>query len=261
MTNFCLLSLIVYGVVVLIQVIQRRVLVGRWTWYFSGWRIPPVLGLTEGVFAFSFDDGEHQWLSSDFGKFVRSWTWQFLTSSQCLFTFWKSSSHGIFLWLRKLLEDHELIITESLADMLLEVFSWSRQTVVSLLFNIIDEKFLHIVTTNTYTILLICLTALLSKGISQIVRERRWQFSTLVFAWIVSKSLGGVEEGSAYSLVLFLSKKIISVIGDLFVEGLMQWEALALGEDEHLFGGGVVDRSVVFVWHFVLIIKDSRTLR
>lgn len=231
--DFCLLGLVVHRVVVLIQVVQRRVLVRRGSRDFSGWRIPSVLGLAETVLALSLDRREYQCLTSDFGILVRSRSWQFLASRQSLLTFWKLSSHGIFLRLRKLLEYHELIVTKFLAADFLEVIAWSGQTLVSLLLYIINENFLHVITTNANAILLICLTALLSESISQIVRKRRWQFSLFFLVWVVTEPLRRVEERSSVSIVLLLPKKIIGVVGNLLVESSVPWEPLTFGEGEH----------------------------
>ena len=54
-TNSCLLGLIVYGVIVLIEVIKWCILVRRWCCYLLGWGHPPVLGFTEGILAFCLD--------------------------------------------------------------------------------------------------------------------------------------------------------------------------------------------------------------
>ena len=118
--------------------------------------------------------------------------------------------------------------------MLLEVFAWAGQTMVALLFNIVDEYFLHVVTTDAYAILFVGLTALLSEGIAPVIREGRRQFSSFILARVVVESLRSVEEGSAVSIVLFLSEEIVGVVGDLLVESLVQGEAVALGEGEHL---------------------------
>ena len=48
---------------------------------------------------------------------------------------------------------------------------WSWMTMISPLFDIIDEKFLHIVTANTHTVLLISLTAILTESVSKVVME------------------------------------------------------------------------------------------
>ena len=55
--------------------------------------------------------------------------------------------------------------------MLLEVAAWTRQAMVTSFLNIVDEKLLHVVSTNANTELLICLTAILTKGISEVVAE------------------------------------------------------------------------------------------
>ena len=87
-SNLGLLGLIVYRIVVLIQIIQRCVFVRWWRGNFSGWWVPSILSLAETVLAFSFDVRLNQCRSSYFSMRVWSWSWQFLTSSQSLFSFW-----------------------------------------------------------------------------------------------------------------------------------------------------------------------------
>ena len=53
--NSRLLGLIVYGVIVLIEVIHWYILVWRWCCYLLGRCHPPVLGFTEGILAFGLD--------------------------------------------------------------------------------------------------------------------------------------------------------------------------------------------------------------
>ena len=71
-SNFGLLRLVVYRIVIFIQVIQRIVGVGTWTCDFSGWRIPSVIGLSETEFALSLDLGLDQVLSSNFSMSVET---------------------------------------------------------------------------------------------------------------------------------------------------------------------------------------------
>jgi len=54
-SNFSLLRLIVYRVMIFIEVIQR--IIGIWAWAsnFSGWWVPSIIGFTEAEFALSFD--------------------------------------------------------------------------------------------------------------------------------------------------------------------------------------------------------------
>ena len=115
--------------------------------------------------------------------------------------------------------------------------------------DIIDEKLLHIITTNANTVLLISLTAILSKRVSEVVMEWRWQFSSLVLTWVVIESLGGMEKWPSVTIIFFLSEQVVSVVGNLFVERFVHGEAVALGECEHLLRRGVIDCSVVFVRH------------
>lgn len=54
-TNLCLLSLVIDGIVVLIKVIQRAILVRRWGCNFSGWWVPSITGFAEAILALCFD--------------------------------------------------------------------------------------------------------------------------------------------------------------------------------------------------------------
>lgn len=231
--NSGLLSPVVYGVVVLIQVIQGRVFVRRWGSNFSGWRLPPILGFAERIPALCFDDRGHKILSCHLGVRVGSWSRQLFTSSESLITLRESSSHGVFERGTELLENHKLIFSELLLVSLLEVSSWAWETVISSLLNIIDEKFLHIVSSNTYAILLISLTTILSERVTQVIVEWRWQFSTLIFRWVVAEPLCRVEEWSTIASVLLLAEQVVSVVSNLLIKSSVVWEPLTLGELEH----------------------------
>ena len=54
-TNSSLLGLIVYGVIVLIEVIKWCILIRRWSCNLLGRGHPPILGFTEGILAFGLD--------------------------------------------------------------------------------------------------------------------------------------------------------------------------------------------------------------
>lgn len=96
----CLLCLVVNWVIILIQIIHRRILVWRRSSNFFSWRLPPILCLAEGEFALSLDRWQYQWFSSNFSMRIGTWTRQFLTPWKCLFTLFKSCCHCIFKWRR-----------------------------------------------------------------------------------------------------------------------------------------------------------------
>ena len=120
---------------------------------------------------------------------------------------------------------------------LLVISAWTRrlQTAISLLFNIINKHFLHIVSSQTHTVLLVSLATFLSKSVSEIVDERRWQFSMLCWSSIIIESLGSMEKWSSFSLILLLPEQIVGIVGDLLVERLMHWEPITLRKSVHLF--------------------------
>ena len=102
---------------------------------------------------------------------IGAWAWELPTTSQCLFSFWEARGHRILKWRRITLEHHQIILSKFLRIMFLEVASWTWQAVVTSFLDIVDEKLLHVVSTNANTELLICLTAILAKGISEVVAE------------------------------------------------------------------------------------------
>lgn len=94
--------------------------------------------------------------------------------------------------------------------------------------DIINEHLLHVIATNTNTKLLICLTAILTKGIAQVIVEWRRQFSMLIFVRVIVKSVGCVEEWTPFSLFFLLTKQVICVIRNLLVQCSVVWETIAL---------------------------------
>ena len=127
---------------------------------------------------------------------------------------------------------------------------------ISSLLDIINEHLLHVIATNTNTKLLISLTAILTKGVSQVIVEWRRQFSMFIFVGVVVESVGGVEEWSTFSLILVLPKQVVCVVSNFFVQRPVVWETIALGESEARLRRGVVNGCVVFVGHILLNNKN-----
>lgn len=131
-------------------------------------------------------------------------------------------------------KNHKFVVTKFLLVGCLEVSARSGKAIVSPLLNIVDEHLFHVVSAYTHTVLLIGLTAILSESVSQVVMERRWQFSCFVFMRIIFESLGRVEEWSTISSVLLLTEQVIGIVSDLLIKGLVIGETFTLGEGEHL---------------------------
>ena len=108
---------------------------------------------------------------------------------------------------------------------------------------------IKVLVSNTNTELLVSLTALLSKRISEVVVEWRWQFSSFVLVRVVVESLSRVEERPTISLIFLLPEQIVRIVSNLLVQCLVNGEPLTLRECEHLLRGGIVDCGVVIVWH------------
>lgn len=180
---------------------------------------------------------------------IGAWAWKFLTTIQCLFSFREASGHRILKWRRVALEHHKIILSKFLSVELLEVAAWTWQTVVTSFLDVVDEKLLHVVSTNTNAELFISLTAILTKGVSEVVAEWGWQFSLLILVWVVVESLRRVEEWSTVSIIFPLAEQVVRVISDFLVQSFVHREPFTLREHVHLFRRRVIDRGVVFVGH------------